>query len=58
MDMETYWSYLSLLVKEFFDNATNLIEEQRIQLGGHFLANQFFDVLLHLRTELLIVANQ
>lgn len=58
MDIETYRSYLSLLIKEFFHNSTNLIEEQRIQLSGHFLSNQFFNMLLHLWAEFLIVANQ
>lgn len=50
--------YLSLGVDELLDNITDLIEQQREQLGRHFLANQLFGVLLQLGSEFLVIANQ
>lgn len=49
---------MTLLIEEFVDDAPDLIKQQRVQLGRHFLSDQLLDMLLNLRPKFLVVANQ
>jgi hypothetical protein len=50
--------YLALLIKEFLHDGFYLIEQDRVQRRVHIVPHQFFDMLLDLRSELFVVANQ
>ena len=50
--------YLSHVVEELFDEGFDLVEENGIEGGCHFVADQLFDMLLDLGTELLVGAQQ
>ena len=49
---------LSHVIEELFDEGFDLIEENGIESGGHFVADQLLDVLLNLRAEFLVGAEQ
>lgn len=51
-------TYLPCRIEELVNKQLDLIEEDRIDVRVELMTNQLLDVLLYLRPELLIVADQ
>lgn len=48
--------HLARVIEKLFNQGLNLIKENRVKSGSHFMAHQFFNVLLNLSAELLVGA--